>query len=83
MNETITYAALDNLLRGLGFTATVLPGPRLHYEHAPSATVLLFRNYRPSDPVSWSDLTVARRFLVERGLIESEAFDRLLQDPAA
>jgi hypothetical protein len=33
--------------------------------------------------VSWSDLTVVRRFLVEKGFLDAEAFERLLQEPAA
>jgi hypothetical protein len=43
----------------------------------------VFREYGPAEAVSWSDLTVARRFVVERGLIEEDAFEGLLQEPAA
>ncbi len=83
MNKTLAFATLDGLLRRLGFTAAAVPGPHLRYEHAPSGTVLMFRAYDPADAVTWADLTVARRFLVERGLVEDDAFDRLLQEPAA
>ena len=83
MNKPVVFATLDSLLRRLGYTVTTVPGSHLRYEHAPSATVLVFREYGPADPVSWSDLAVARRFLVERGLVEDEAFERLLQEPAA
>jgi hypothetical protein len=83
MNKTIAFATLDSFLRRRGFTATTVSGSHLRYEHAPSATVLVFREYGPADPVSWSDLAVARRFLVERGLVEDDAFERLLQEPAA
>jgi hypothetical protein len=83
MNKTIAFATLDGFLRRLDFTASTGPGSYLRYEHAPSATVLLFRDYKSADPVSWSDLAVARRFLVERGFVADDAFERLLQEPAA
>jgi hypothetical protein len=83
MNKTIAFTTLDHFLRGLGFTAATVPGSHVRYDHAPSATVLVFREYGPAESVSWSDLTVARRFLVERGLIEEGAFERLMQEPAA
>ena len=83
MNKPTTFAALDRLLRHLGFVETVVPGSHVRYEHIPSATVLVLRDHAPGDAVTWADLTTARRFLVERGLIESDAFERLLQEQAA
>jgi predicted RNA binding protein YcfA (HicA-like mRNA interferase family) len=83
MNKTVAFATLDSFLRRLGFTATTVAGSHLRYEHAPSGTVLVLREYHPTDPVTWADLTVVRRFLLERGLVEEEAFERLLQEPAA
>jgi hypothetical protein len=83
MNKPIAFATIEGILRGLGFQVTAVPGSHTRYEHAPSATVLVLREYRPADPVSWSDLTVVRRFLVDKGFMDAEAFERLLQETAA
>jgi predicted RNA binding protein YcfA (HicA-like mRNA interferase family) len=83
MSNTVTFTTIDGILRRLGFTAIPVPGSHTRYEHPPSSTVLVLREYRPAEPVSWSDLTVVRRFLVERGFMDAEAFERLLHEPAA
>jgi hypothetical protein len=83
MNDTIAFDRLDGILRRLGFAATAVPGSHTRYEHPPSGTVLVLREYQAAEPLSWSDLTVVRRFLVEKGFMDSEAFERLLQEPAA
>jgi hypothetical protein len=83
MNNTIAFATLDGILRRLGFTAITVPGSHVRYEHSPSGTIFVMRDYQPADPVSWADLTTVRRFLVERGFMDEAAFERLLQEPAA
>ena len=83
MSKPVPFAALDNLLRRLGFAETAVPGSHVRYEHTPSGTVLVLRAHRPGELASWSDTTVVRRFLVEKGLIEGDAFERLLQEEAA
>jgi hypothetical protein len=83
MNENVPYATLQKLLHQLGFGETVVPSSHVVYRHAEPNTLLVYPIYRPQESVSWADLTATRRFLSERGLIEEDAFDRLLREPAA
>jgi hypothetical protein len=83
MNNSIPFANIDGMLRRLGFTATVVPSSHTRYEHAPSATVIVLREYKSAERLSWADLTVVRRFLIEKGFMDDKAFERLLQEPAA
>ena len=82
-DKPVTYASLQKLLHQLGFKETVVPGSYVVYNHPKPNTLLMYRDYRPTDLVSWADMTATRRFLDLRGLLDEEAFDRLLQEPAA
>jgi hypothetical protein len=82
-DKSLTYAALQKLLHQLGFTETVVPGSHVVGNHPQPNTLLMYRDYRATDSVSWADRTATRRFLDLRGLLEEEAFDRLLQETAA
>ncbi len=83
MSNRVTFAILDRLLDDLGFVETTVPNSYVAYEHPPSGALLVLRLHRPADRVDPATLAHVRLQLVERGLIEPEAFDRLLQGTAA
>jgi hypothetical protein len=83
VDKPVTYVSLQKLLHQLGFTETVVPGSYVVYNHPEPNTLLMYRDYRATDLVSWADLTSTRRFLDLRGLLAEDAFDRLLQEAAA
>jgi hypothetical protein len=73
-NENIPFQCVRKLLLGLGFVERVVPGPYLLFEHSASGTLLPYRVYQPADSMSWADLTMTRRLLDERGLMDEEEF---------
>jgi predicted RNA binding protein YcfA (HicA-like mRNA interferase family) len=81
-NNAIPFAALQRVLKELGFVETRVPGSHVVFEHPATATVLLFRTYRPRDQVSAADLVSARKLLDERGVVDGAALDELLHQPS-
>lgn len=79
MSNSITYATLDRVLTDLGFVVTTVPNSHTLYEHAESGALIMLRLHRPNDPVDPGTLLVVRKTVVDRGVIEPEAFERLLQ----
>jgi hypothetical protein len=83
-NETIPFRRLRSVLLDLGFTESVVPtGPFWFFEHAPSNTVFVFRNYRPADHITWADHVAARKLLDEKGLLAADDFEELLHKTTA
>lgn len=82
MNNAVTFARLRKTLTGLGFMETVVPGSHVVFEHHPSETLLAFREYKNGEKVNRGDLAVTRRFLVEKGLVEEEQLESMLQAAA-
>jgi hypothetical protein len=83
MHETITYAALDRFLTGLGFVKSTTPEPHILYEHVESGTLLPLRRHRPGDRVDPGTLTVVRKFVVDNGLAEPADIEQLFQKSSA
>jgi predicted RNA binding protein YcfA (HicA-like mRNA interferase family) len=83
MPNSITFATLDRVLVGLGFVVTTIPNSHTLYEHAESGAVLMLRLHHPNDPVDPGTLLVVRKTVVDRGLTEPAAFERLLQKNSA
>ena len=77
-NDTIPFDCLRKVLLDLGFVETRVPGPYLLFEHAPSGTLLPYRDYRNGDEVSWADLAMTRRLLDERGILGERELEALL-----
>jgi hypothetical protein len=83
MNKRITFATLKTLLERLGFQEAILLGGHGVFSYARKKDwLVVYRAYRPDEVLDWADRAKTRRFLVEWGLIEESAFDRLLQEPA-
>jgi hypothetical protein len=74
----ITFAELRQFLRDMQFKEDLFKGEFYRFKHDPSDTEFVFRHYKPMDLVNPGDLMAVRRFLDERGLMDADAFDRLL-----
>jgi hypothetical protein len=81
-HQVVPFAALQRVLKGLGFVKTLVPGSHVVFEHAPSDTVFGFRLYKPREKVSVGDLLGVRKILDERGVVERDTFDEMLRQPA-
>ncbi len=55
----------------------------VRFEHSPSGTLLLYRDYRPGDVITWSDHVKTRKFLDERGILEADELEALLSKTRA
>ncbi|HWG44380.1 MAG TPA: hypothetical protein VN688_16500 [Gemmataceae bacterium] len=83
MSNSITFAKLDQFLAGLGFVVTTIPNSHTAYEHADSGAILMLRLHRPNETVDPRTLAIVRKTVVDNGLAEPEAFERLLQKTSA
>jgi hypothetical protein len=75
MTRTVTYSQFDRLLGALGFEPGSSESPSLVYRHQESGAVIVLPRRPSADAVANADLHSARRHLVERGLLDGEAFD--------
>ena len=78
----VTFHEFREFLLELGFREIPQEKPRFKLEH-PSGSILLFRLYKDREKVTARDVLIVRRQLEEQGVIESSAFDRLLQKTPA
>jgi len=83
MIDSITFACLETDLTELGFSKTATPKSHITYRHAPSDTVFYFPKFRASDMVPASYVLGTRKVLVDRGVVEAERWDEMLQTAAA
>lgn len=83
MPESITFAKLDRLLVNLGFVVTTIPNSHTLYEHVESGAVILLRLHHPTDPVDARTLGIVRKTVVDFGVADPEAFERLSQKTSA
>jgi hypothetical protein len=81
--KDISFAELRGLLLSLGFMETRSAQPGLGYRHPGSDTLLLFREYQPTDLVSPRDLSMTRFFLDQRGLMAPEGFENYFRKARA
>jgi predicted RNA binding protein YcfA (HicA-like mRNA interferase family) len=79
MADTVSFAALEQVLESLGFVSTRVPGSHVRYDH-PSGAVLVLRDHDGAEPVGPGNLAVVRRTLVENGLIDRARLEELLRE---
>jgi hypothetical protein len=79
-NDNIPFSHLRKVLLNLGFVETLIPGPYFRFKHAPSETLLFYRDYQPDDLITWADHVKTRKFLDERGVLEADEFEALLHN---
>jgi hypothetical protein len=77
-NDQVPFDRVRKVLLDLGFVERRVRDKYLLFEHAPSGTLLPYRDYKRDDSMSWQDLAMTRRQLDERGLLEAANFEALL-----
>jgi hypothetical protein len=84
-NDQIPFERVRKILLDLGFVETRIPGPYgpySYFKHAPSETILVYRDYQPGESITWGDHVKTQKFLDLNGLLEADDFeDRLHQTP--
>lgn len=78
MTKRLTYGDLERALKELGFHAKPIDSSHQLFEHAATSAGFVMPNDRAEDVVRPSDFVKVRRTLIENGIIEGEAFDRML-----
>jgi hypothetical protein len=76
--DQINYKQLDELLIHLGFSRSRVEPKWLRYEHAPSDTLIVLADKKPSDPVRITDAVSARLHLIEKGLVTAQELEAFL-----
>jgi hypothetical protein len=69
---------MDKLLGHLGFIRHKVKPKWIRYEHAPSDTVIVLVDKKPTDPVRPTDVLSARLHLILKGLISEDEFGAFL-----
>jgi hypothetical protein len=77
-NEQIPFDRVRKILLDLGFVQSQVPGPFWYFEHAPSGTILVYRDYQPGETISWADHVKTGKFLDLKGLMEADDFEEML-----
>jgi hypothetical protein len=80
MDDTLTYADLEMLLRHLGFTPVSSTGPQRVYENVPFGAVIVLPPFNGSATVRPQHLATVRRITIEKGVTEEDVFDCLVKD---
>ncbi len=81
-HKTLTQADLERALTAVGFVAGQTRGQHKVYRHQPTDTVVVLPLNLTGTPLNPLHLVAVRRTLLERGVIDGEAFDRLLPTEA-
>jgi len=77
--KSVTFETLERALAELGFVRGYTTGRHKVFEHEESDTVFLFRESAPQDIVGAVQVLGTRRILIEKGLVDDDEFDRLLE----
>lgn len=77
-----TFGEIHQLLGGLGFVQVPAKKPGVIFERD-ADTFFIFRPHRPSDPVDAMTVSVVRKFLDEKGLLERDDFEDALHQASA
>lgn len=78
INNKVTYGQLERVLSKLDFSMKKVKPHWKCYEHAPSDTVIIFADEKPSEPALPSVVLSARIHLIDKGLINEAELDKLL-----
>jgi predicted RNA binding protein YcfA (HicA-like mRNA interferase family) len=80
MHNTLTYDDLYALLRHLGFEAVSTTGSHQVFENRAWDATILLPPTNPGDPVRPHHLVSVRGTVVEKGIIDRDAFDLLVAE---
>jgi hypothetical protein len=79
VSDTLTQAQLDYLFRQLGYRLTeVKDGPRV-WKNLEYDAIMLLPEIAPEQPARPHYLLTLRRIAIEKGIVEPEVFDALLE----
>jgi hypothetical protein len=80
--KPILFGSLKSLMEQLGFQTQAVPDAHVAFRHAKSKALVVLTFYQDEQPVSPTDLAVARRVLDEFGVLGREEFDSALRERA-
>jgi predicted RNA binding protein YcfA (HicA-like mRNA interferase family) len=80
MNNAVNYEELEAVLRQLGFQSVRSSGPQKVFENAAFDAVIVLPPSSAAEPVRPHHLTTVRKLVVEKGIVEGEVFDQLLDN---
>jgi predicted RNA binding protein YcfA (HicA-like mRNA interferase family) len=82
MSDTLTYDGLYALLRHLGFEPVTTTGSHQVFKNPEWDAVILLPPTNASDPVCPHHLVSVRGIIAEKGILDRDAFDRLVAERA-
>jgi hypothetical protein len=77
--DVMTYAQLDKVLKGLGFTRERVEPKWIRYYHKPTDLTIGLVEKKPTEIVRPTEALSARLHLVQTGLVSDEELDALLK----
>jgi hypothetical protein len=80
MHNALTYADLDALLRQWGFAPVSTAGTQRVFENASLNAIIILPPYATNEPVRPHHLVTVRKTVVENGIIDEDAFERLMAE---
>ena len=78
MNKSVAYRDLEQALVRMGFVPQPTTGTQKLFAHQSSDALVMLPPYSAQDSVSPAHVIAIRRVVTEKGVIEADAFDRLL-----
>ncbi len=78
MTKKITFDTVHRLLDRLGFVQIPAQKSAILFEHKASDTLLVFRPHKRRESIDPVTLSVVRKMLDEKGLLNREEFDEVL-----
>lgn len=83
MAKKTTFGEIHRLLGELGFVQMPAKKPAVLFEHKASDTFFIFRPHRLTEPADAMTLSVVRKMLDEKGLLNREEFEDALHQASA
>jgi hypothetical protein len=75
-----TFAALNQVLQDLGYTAQTVADSHVLFEYTEPNRRIILRVYRPEDPVDLAGLAYVRSALDAWGILNRDEFDEKLRE---
>jgi predicted RNA binding protein YcfA (HicA-like mRNA interferase family) len=80
MNDALNYGELEAMLRQLGFQSVRSAGPQKVFENATFDALIVLPPSSAAEPVRPHHLATVRKLVIEKGITDTEVFDRLLDN---
>jgi hypothetical protein len=79
MNSHLTYGELQALLRQLGFQTVRSSGPQKVFRNSTVDALIVLPPFSAAEPVRPHHLATVRKLVIDKGIADTEVFDRLLE----